>query len=272
MYQSIRMSSGSSGVSSTGFRRATAAAESSASASTSRRSSASSASSASAASSPSLAPPRRPLRFGRCRSTSRFGRLLLAPGSLAVGLRSSPPLRARYRRCGCSPHRRPQRIARHRSSYVASCQVSSAYASQTSSRSTAVEDFKHPASAPQSYANNKTARKKMTRITTSEARNNSPRDGHDTLFISPSTEIKKSANAGICTTRKLAHNPIANNTSGTKYLTQLRRRPSDVAACHPSTRSSSKHPSATINAKAANVACRAIRPWFRLYRPKRNSS
>src|SRR3990172_9040997 len=71
-----------------------------------------------------------------------------------------------------------------------------------------------------SYAYNRKARKKITRMTTSDARNNSPRDGHDTLFISPSTEIKKSANVGICTIRKLAHNPTTNTTSGMKYLSR----------------------------------------------------
>ena len=45
------------------------------------------------------------------------------------------------------------------------------------------------------------ARKKIVNMTTRELRISSPRLGHDTLFISASTEIRKSANAGTFTTR-----------------------------------------------------------------------
>ena len=88
----------------------------------------------------------------------------------------------------------------------------------------------------------------MTRITTTDARNNSPRDGHDTLFISPSTEIKKSANAGICTTRKLAHSPTASTASGTEYCASRRFRSTEVlaAAATPPNRATT---SATIARK-----------------------
>ena len=105
------------------------------------------------------------------------------------------PRRAPYRRCDCSPRRRPRGFVRRRSSSdrrTADCVQPSAATSQPSSR----RPVEQRELASTSRTQNKiAARKKMTRITTIDARNNSPRDGHDTLFISPSTEIKKSANA-----------------------------------------------------------------------------
>ena len=51
------------------------------------------------------------------------------------------------------------------------------------------------------------AKEKITISTTIEARNNSDRVGQDTLFISASTAIRKSAKAGTLTTRYDAHRP-----------------------------------------------------------------
>src|SRR4051812_29131122 len=52
-----------------------------------------------------------------------------------------------------------------------------------------------------SYPYSTNARKKMQKITTIELRNSSPRVGQETLFISASTAIKKSANDGMLTRR-----------------------------------------------------------------------
>ena len=55
---------------------------------------------------------------------------------------------------------------------------------------------------------------KIINMTTIDERNSSLRCGQETLFISASTEIKKSAKLGNCTTRKLNHKPNANTASG----------------------------------------------------------
>ena len=57
-------------------------------------------------------------------------------------------------------------------------------------------------------------RAKMTKITTAVARHSSVLEGQETLFISASTEIKKSANRGTLTTRKATHSP--SSTKATK--------------------------------------------------------
>src|SRR5262245_5931548 len=69
-----------------------------------------------------------------------------------------------------------------------------------------------------SYPNRIAVSKKMTTITTSDARYSSPRAGHDTLFISASTEIKKSAKLGMLTTRKPIHEPRAITETGRMYF------------------------------------------------------
>ena len=55
------------------------------------------------------------------------------------------------------------------------------------------------------------------KITTSVARNISARDGHDTLFISASTAIKKSAIHGTFTARNANHRP-PKTSHGHQYL------------------------------------------------------
>src|SRR5215213_6645951 len=100
----------------------------------------------------------------------------------------------------------------------------------------------------------------MTTITTIDARNNSPRLGQETLFISASTEIKKSAKRGMFTTRNAAQPPMAMTAAGMAY-----RLISVVAASL-----SLQAPIATAARIAKNVIWRAILPWLRLYREPLN--
>ena len=58
------------------------------------------------------------------------------------------------------------------------------------------------------------ARKMMQISTTIEARNSSLRVGHETLFISASTAIKKSAKPGKLTARYDTHKPTRPNNAG----------------------------------------------------------
>ena len=79
------------------------------------------------------------------------------------------------------------------------------------------------------------AKEKITISTTIDARNNSDRVGQDTLFISASTAIRKSAKPGTLTTRYDAHRPAKSSTPGTR-----KRSPTFRAFCplaipsHPS--------------------------------------
>ena len=80
-----------------------------------------------------------------------------------------------------------------------------------------LEDVQHSPeqhSQKKSYPARMIAKAKIRISTTIEARNNSVRVGQETLFISASTAIRKSANAGTLTTRYDTHTPTASNTPG----------------------------------------------------------
>src|SRR5262245_3454367 len=66
-----------------------------------------------------------------------------------------------------------------------------------------------------SYANSTIVNPNISTITTIDARISSVRDGHETLFISASTAIKKSANVGRFTIRKPSHNPTTSKMPDT---------------------------------------------------------
>ena len=105
-------------------------------------------------------------------------------------------------------------------------------------------------------------------ITTTDHRTNSVHEGHDTLFISASTAIRKSAKAGKLTTRYVAHSPTMANTPGTPYVTDR-----DKPSCPLSQKNNCQRPTKIAMAIAANVTWRTIRPWLRLYTPNlKNSS
>ena len=103
-----------------------------------------------------------------------------------------------------------------------------------------------------------TASKKIMTSTTIDARINSARLGHETLFISASTAIRKSANAGTLTIRYAAHNPASNNRPGKPVL-----HPHDGRA-HLQHRAQPPEPQRQGEGDAANVTCRVMRPWLRL--------
>ena len=58
------------------------------------------------------------------------------------------------------------------------------------------------------------ARANIMKITTIELRTTSDRVGQETFAISASTAMRKSANFGMLTTRKLTHRPAASSTPG----------------------------------------------------------
>src|SRR5262245_49749892 len=111
----------------------------------------------------------------------------------------------------------------------------------------------------------------MTTITTNDARYSSPRLGHDTLFISASTEIKKSAKLGMLTMRKAIQVPRASTANGSTYwdarsTNTLSRAPAGTTKLKShelklASASLARHAVAANTATiAANVACRAILP------------
>ena len=82
-------------------------------------------------------------------------------------------------------------------------------------------------------------------ITTIELRTSSVRDGQETLFISASTAIKKSANAGMFTSRNASHSPDSEQSpTGTAYCTDL---PQFDIKLHSLNR---QQPDATVTANA----------------------
>jgi hypothetical protein len=67
----------------------------------------------------------------------------------------------------------------------------------------------------------------------------------------------------MLTSRKHNHSPTAARSAGIPYRTYA-VPPSDSLIRH--------EPNKATKASAANVTCRVIRPWFRLYKPSRNMS
>src|SRR5262245_43550824 len=93
-----------------------------------------------------------------------------------------------------------------------------------------------------------------------DARTNSVRDGHDTLFISASTAIKKSAKEGKFTIRKPSHKPTNNSTLAAIHAYNR-------GTCQSTVSSGGSRHAASANATqiARQVNCRTSRPWLRLY-------
>lgn len=125
-----------------------------------------------------------------------------------------------------------------------------------------------------SYVNKIAVSMKITINTTIDDRNNSPRLGQETFPISFSTEIKNSAKRGMLTTRNAAQAPTAKTINGTTYFATtsveiLSRNPGGTKYSPNSGVAPElivHAPTATAASNAKNVACRAILPWFRLYR------
>ena len=101
-------------------------------------------------------------------------------------------------------------------------------------------------------------RQKIMISTTIEARNNSVRVGQDTLFISASTAIRKSANAGH------VDQPVRRPTGPTSKQHAAAGRYCHAEPLPASIVLSRNRPSAIATASAAKVTCRVMRPWLRL--------
>ena len=132
----------------------------------------------------------------------------------------------------------------------------------------------------------KNAIEKITKTTTIELRINSVRVGHDTLFISASTAIKKSANLGRLTSRYPIQSPTTQNAADDQWWSHRSRHQRGKIHARSFTESRRAHQSnilsrvgescqaASPNAIAITrkVTRRVSRPWLLLYKPMWNSS
>ena len=209
---------------------------------------------------------RRPTRhFGSaCSPAQRSSRLLLARHSSRPFARAASRFVER-RIVAAIAHRIVGHgglfVVGHRIVRTLSSQRPSATANQTSSQRLC-RGSSESTSAQQSYANNNTAKKKIDQDHDHRgAKQFAPRRPRNLVHLSFDRNQK------IRKRRHLHHakaGPQPNHhTTPAEHSNAASAAWSTVVLAH-----AASTPSTTITASAPNVACRAIRPWFRLYNPK----